>query len=154
LIDFPFYQESGHALQDLALLETVIKFALLDRQADSSPTELLAFDYTCSQVELWRLMEDHLLSADWLTEKTDWITSAYQRNVKQSIRLISRIRSTAMDVQKQHLSGNDPSFFDEYLAALLYHTIREIGNPSRSIFKRLFAVYSAGSILRLLNSMG
>ena len=36
----------------------------------------------------------------------------------------------------------------EYLPALLYHTTRAATFPSLSIFKRLLAVYSAGSILK------
>jgi hypothetical protein len=39
----------------------------------------------------------------------------------------------------------------EYWPALLYHTVRAIGYPSLSVFERLLAVYSAGSILIRLN---
>ena len=69
LIDFPFYQKSGHALQDLARLEVEIKFALMDRQEDSPENKLRAFDLTPSQLPLWQAMEDHLLSEDWGEEK-------------------------------------------------------------------------------------
>src|SRR6185503_14083003 len=80
MIDFPFYQKEGHALQDLARLEVEIKFSLMDRQADSID-RLPALDYSDSQFLLWKEVEDHLLSNDWANQKSDWFSAGVTDNV-------------------------------------------------------------------------
>ncbi|HEX8719934.1 MAG TPA: hypothetical protein VF736_04775 [Pyrinomonadaceae bacterium] len=147
LIDFPFFQEAGHALQDFARLEVEIKLALMDRQADSPPGELQALDYTYTQVALWKEMEDHLLSPDWQRDKTDWAAGAYTANVNFCLGLVRGLRVKALEVQRQG-GAAAPDFLAEYLPALLYHTVRAVGYDTLSIFKRLLSVYSAGRILR------
>jgi hypothetical protein len=72
LIDLPFYQERGHALQDLARLEVEIKFAIMDRQEDTPREELPDLDLTPSQVPLSQEMEEYLLSGDWPKLKPSW----------------------------------------------------------------------------------
>lgn len=147
LIDFPFYQDAGHALQDFARLEVEIKLALMDRQADSPPHELKALDYTFSQLPLWKEMEDHLLSADWRQPKISWSVAGYTGNVEFCLELVRMLRAKAMDVQRQGVGSGFPDFLSEYLPALLYHTVRATGYDTLSIFKRLLSVYSAGRIL-------
>ena len=150
LIDFPFYQESGHVVQDFARLEVEMKFMLLDRQADSPASELPAFDYTPMQIALWLELEEHLLN-DWKQlrpREEDWVQPGHKANVICCLELIQIIRNTAEDVYRQ--AGSADNFPDEYWAALLYHTLRVLGYPTISIFKRLFAVYSASSILEKL----
>ncbi|MBO0724296.1 MAG: hypothetical protein J2P52_01745 [Blastocatellia bacterium] len=150
LIDFPFYQEEGHAVQDFARLEVEMKFMLLDRQADSPAGELPAFDYTPTQMALWLELEEHLLN-DWKQSKRkerDWKQHGYKTNVICCLELIQLIRNAAEDVYRNAGAAGD--FPDEYWAALLFQTLRVLGYPSVSIFKRLFAVYSAGSILEKL----
>lgn len=150
LIDFPFYQEWGHAVQDFARLEVEMKFMLLDRQADSPANELPAFDYTPSQMALWLELEEHLLN-DWKQskpEEQDWKQQGHKTNVICCLELIQLIRNTVEDVYRQ--AGAADNFSDEYWAALLYHTLRVLGYPTVSIFKRLFAIYSASSILTKL----
>jgi hypothetical protein len=148
LIDFPFYQQSAHAIQDLARLEAEIKFALMDRQGGSTAEELLAFDYTASQIFLWQDMEDILLSDEWQSREINPDIAGYKPNVELCLNLIKIIRSKALETQQQVVGTQvGPAFLDEYLPALLYHTIRSIGYPSLSVFKRLLAVHSAGSIL-------
>ena len=149
LIDFPFYQDAGHALQDFARLEVEIKLALLDRQKDS-PDQLKAYEYTYSQMPIWKEMEDRLL-ADWTQIPTQWPNGTYDVNVRFCFTLIQLLRKRAERVQQnRNLSEEPVDFLSEYLPALLYHTVRAIGYPSLSIFKRLLAVYSAGSILKQL----
>jgi len=150
LIDFPFYQEEGHVVQDFARLEVEMKFMLLDRQAGSPAGELPAFDYTPTQMALWLEMEEHLLN-DWKQSRRkerDWKQHGYKTNVICCLELVQLIRNTAEDVY--HGAGAADNFPDEYWAALLFHTLRVPGYSTVSIFKRLFAVYSASSILEKL----
>jgi Ternary complex associated domain 9 len=154
MIDFPFYQESGHALQDLARLEVEIKFALMDRQGHQEPHPLPALDHSASQLRLWRELEDHFLSEKWHPDKdakkTSWKADGFKENIVLCFELVSLVRRQAWEVQGQ-LPDDAPYFHDEYFPALLFHTIQAIGYPSLSIFKRLLAVDSAG---RLLGFMG
>lgn len=85
LIDLPFYQESGHALQNLARLEIEIKFALMDRQEDSPKEELASFDLGDSQLLLWQEMEDHLLLERWDQPKAGWREAGYTRNIQMCL---------------------------------------------------------------------
>ncbi|MGZ8845799.1 MAG: hypothetical protein ACXW3C_04990 [Pyrinomonadaceae bacterium] len=152
LIDFPFYQKAGHALQDFARLEVEIKLALMDRQEDSA-AELKAYEYTHTQMPIWKAMEDRLLSA-WDQTPENWPAGTYLENVLFCFGLIQLLRQKAQRVQQNHQCPGLPpiDFLTEYQPALLYHTVRSIGFPSLSAFKRLLAVYSAGSILKQLNS--
>lgn len=155
LIDFPFYQESGHAMQDFARLEVEIKFALMDRQEDSSQEKLPGLDLTPSQVPLWQEMEEHLLSPSWAEPKKKWRGKERRKTVELCLGLVQSVRANAKQVQEQKLGeSNIPEFHEEYLPALLYHTLQAIGWPSLSIFKRLLAVYSAASILDRLEALG
>ena len=153
LIDFPFYQEAGHALQDFARLEVEIKFALLDRQKDSPEKKLKAFEHTYSQMPLWREMELRLVDC-WDQPAAAWSSKGYNKNVKLSFELVRLIRQKALGVQQNVRCDGPPpgDFLQEYWPALLYHTVRAIGYPSLSLFKRLLAVYSAGSILSKVHS--
>jgi hypothetical protein len=152
LIDFPFYQEAGHALQDFARLETELKFALLDRQKDSPEKQLKAFEHTYSQMSIWQEMEDRLI-ADWKQKNSGWPAKGYTGNVRLCFEFVQLIRNRALAVQQNDKCPGLPAgdFLTEYWPALLYHTVRSIGYPSLSVFKRLLAVYSAGSILTELN---
>jgi hypothetical protein len=151
LIDFPFYQEAGHALQDFARLEVELKFALMDRQKDSPQERLRAFEYTYTQTQLWQEMEDRLLD-QWDLRAQRWSSKGYLRNVQLCFELVQMVRRSAREVQQ---NGECPGpaagdFLSEYWPALLYHTVRAVGYPSLSLFKRLLAVYSAGLILTKL----
>lgn len=152
LIDFPFYQEAGHALQDLARLEVEIKFALLDRQKDSPKELLQAFEHSYSQLWIWGEMEDRLLN-QWEQPASTWTSKGYKENVQFSYELVQMIRHRAYDVQQNSRCIGPPAgdFLDEYWIALLYHTLRAISYSSLSVFKRLLAVYSAASILKKLD---
>lgn len=160
LIDLPFYQNDGHALQDFARLEAEIKFALLDRQEESPPDELGAYDYGDTQVPLWIELEGRLNERRALDEaqlgrlrpdRRGWKKSGFKDNLTLCYRLIMLLRERACRVQQRALAGPRPApFAVEYLPALLYHTIRPIGYPSLSVFKRLLAVHSAGLILQNL----
>lgn len=148
LIDFPCYQEAGHALQDLASLEVAIKFLLLDRQGGSPKEKLRAFDHTHSQMEIWQEMEDHLLSVPIPDTKHWQRTLCFSDNVTLCFELVRMVRERAVEVQAQVPDpDNQPQFADEYLPALLYYTVRVIGYESLSLFKRLLAVYSTSQIL-------
>lgn len=147
LIDFPLYQAAGHALQDFARLEVEIKFLLMDRQEDSHPGDLPAFDYTHSQVPLWQALEEHLLSDQWDSGELKLPPGCFDRNVRLSSDLINLIRTKAKDVQRHKRAKVSMSFWDEYRLALLYHTLRAIGYESLSPFKRLLAVFSAAELL-------
>jgi hypothetical protein len=154
LIDFPFFDNCGHALQDLARLEVEVKFGLMDRQRSSPEGDLPAFDYTSSQIALWQEMEDHLLSDDWaaIKKESDWKQGRFTTNVDLSLGLVQAIRRKAVEVQSQQPDSFVKPFLNEYLPALLFHTVRAIGYQSLSLFKRLLAVYSSGSIIRILES--
>jgi hypothetical protein len=152
LIDFPCYQQAGHALQDFARLEAEIKFALLDRQKDSPEEDVKAFEHTYSQVPIWQEMEDRLLDR-WDQETSEWRSTGYAGNVQLCFELVQLIRRKAREVQQNNQVPGPAAgdFLTEYWPALLYHTVRAISYPSLSVFKRLLAVYSAGSILTRLN---
>jgi Ternary complex associated domain 9 len=152
LIDFPFYQEAGHALQDFAQLEVEIKFALLDRQKDSSEQRLRAFEHTYTQMPIWQEMENRLLD-QWDQKVPRWLSKGYAENVQLCYELVQLVRRKAQEVQQNNQCAGPPAgdFLAEYWPALLYHTVRAIGYPSLSVFKRLLAVYSASSILTRLN---
>jgi hypothetical protein len=164
VIDLPFYQKDGHALQDFARLETEIKFALMDRQEESHAYHLAAYDYTDAQVPLWIEMEEHLLKDQALDEselshiglvECDWKGDGFKDNVTLCYKLVMLIREKACGVQ-QTIVGDMPAaqpFAVEYLPALLYHTVRTISYPSLSVFKRLLAVYSTGLILERIEGM-
>jgi hypothetical protein len=147
LIDFPLYQESGHALQDFARLEVEVKFMLMDRQADSDTKDLPAFDYTHSQIPLWRALEKHLLRERWDTGELKLPLGVFDRNVTLSHELVNLIRMKAKVVQRQKMHNRRPGFWAEYSPALLYHTLRAIGYDSLAVFKRLLAVFSAAELL-------
>jgi hypothetical protein len=146
LIDFPFFQPSGHALQDFARLEVEIKLSLMDKQTESNA--LPALDYTYTQIDLWIELEGHLLSDKWQEGLNIWKSNGYKDNVESCLKLIQIVRNKAENVQRQSLDSLPPTeFLNEYLPALLFHTLRAIGYPTLSIFKRLYSVYSASSIL-------
>jgi len=155
LIDFPFFQDRGHAMQDLARLEVEIKFALMDRQAESPFKKLQAFDHTYSQLEVWKQCEDYLLDDDW-EEKKDLTRRqrCYNNNAEFCLELIKMIRRQVKEVRKKTSEQHTdiPPFTAEYFPPLLYHTLRAISYDSLSLFKRLLAVYSAGKILSQMRS--
>jgi Ternary complex associated domain 9 len=161
VIDLPFYQKDGHALQDFARLEVEIKYALLDRQEESPAEELAAFDYSATQVPLWIEMEERLLEESALDASAlngpalnddTWRAEGLKKNISLCYKLIILTRVKACLAQQKPLAGwpAPGPFATEYLPALLYHTIRAIAYPSLSIFKRLLAVYSSGRILKRL----
>ena len=147
LIDFPFYQESGHALQDFARLEVEVKFTLMDKQADSSREDLPALDYTHSQIPSWRALEEHVLRERWGSGNLKLPPGTFNSNVNLSHGLVNLIRVKARAVQQLHGGGRRSGFWAEYRPALLYHTLRAIGYDSLSPFKRLLAVFSAAELL-------
>lgn len=159
LIDLPFFHRYGHILQDFARLETEIKFNLMDRQEESPIDKLAAFDNTISQVPLWIEMEDLLMSELIVNESAsgdtagsvdwDWKSRGFRDNVTLCYKLIRIIREKGREVQQKALDGcpSAEPFAVEYLPALLYHTVRSVGYPSLSVFKRLLAVHSSGLIL-------
>ena len=151
LIDLPFFQSQGHALQDLARIEIEIKFSIMDRQRIVSPPGPEAYEHTYSQLKLWKEMEDHLLLNPCPGGSRTWENPGSPNNVALSLRFLSLVRKKAIEVQEQpdHLAP-PPPFYDEYLPALLFYTLRAISFPSLSIFKRLLATYSAGRILEHL----
>jgi hypothetical protein len=154
LIDLPFYQRQGHVLQDFARLEVEVKFTLMDRQEESPPELLTAFDHGPANVPLWRELEDHLLSgASSGTGEPAWLSAGFRDNVSLTYHLVKLIRDRAELAQQQPCpSGALPpvAFMQEYLPSLLYHTVRAITYPSLTLFKRLLAVYSSGRILKKL----
>jgi hypothetical protein len=160
IIDWAFYQKMGHCLQDFARLEVEIKLALLDRQQESPIDPLAAYDYTVSQLPLWLELEDQLLVEQAFVGsrlKTSlgpfkWNSTGYAVNVDLCYRLVMMLRQKAYEIQQKKLARQPKpvSFAQEYLPALLYHSVLAIGCPSLSVFKRLLAVHSAGSIFSRL----
>jgi len=82
-------------------------------------------------------------------------SDGYKDNVKLCYQLVMLLRRKAHLIQQRPLDGklNRSSFQDEYLPALLYHSVKAIGYDTLSIFKRLLAVYSSSSILQQINSL-
>jgi hypothetical protein len=155
VIDLPYFQSLGHALQDFARLEVEIKFSLMDRQLDSDPLLLPALDHTDTQISLWNEMEDHLLGKSWADKKTGWRAGGYTENAELCLQLVQNLRARALSIQTQPMDGSAPvEFLAEYLPALLFHTMRAIGYSSLPVFKRLLAVYSASSVLSSSSSVG
>lgn len=149
LIDFPFFHESGHAMQDLAQLEVEIKFALMDKQKDSPKLKLPAFDFSNSQIALWQDLEIHLLDQKHWNEPMEIrFSEGYFENTSLCLVMVQMIRQHAYEIRKAVLKDFDKeNFFDEYSVALLYHTLRIIGYSDISIFKRLLAIQSAGKLI-------
>lgn len=149
LIDFPMYQQVGHALQDFAKIESELKFIVMDRQRGDATDRPLAFDHTFSQLPLWIEMENYLLDASWATPIGAFTQAgSHQGNVLFCLGLIQMVRSKAETVQQQPLrKPANLSFLEEYCVPLLFHTLRAIGYDSLSVFKRLLAVYSASRII-------
>jgi hypothetical protein len=145
LIDFPFYQDAGHALQDLARLEVEIKLTLMDRQDSCPPEKLRAFDYTHSQMPLWEALEDYLIS-DQPGALLSLPENIYDENVRLSYDLIEMIRAKARRVQARNKEGK-LQFWNEYRLPLLFHSLKAITYQSLSVFKRLLAVRSSASLL-------
>ncbi|MGE0130464.1 MAG: hypothetical protein AB7U82_20500 [Blastocatellales bacterium] len=153
LIDLPFFQESGHAMQDFARLEIEIIYALMDCQAENADS-LRASDHTHTQLPLWIRLADHLLDENKWEKKTAWKKSKFTANIEHCLDLIRLLRRKAANVQKQGKpEDSPPKFFAEYLPALLYYTLREIGYGSRTVFKRLLAIYSASQILTRIEGL-
>jgi class 3 adenylate cyclase len=159
VIDLPSYQSDGHTLQDFARLEVEIKYVLLDRQVESPADQVAAYDYTQSQVQLWIQMEDQLMGRWALDEsklgstrvrRISWKKGGYSNNVELCYRLVMILRQRACAIQQKRLDDEPTAipFADEYLPALLYQSVLAIADPSLSLFKRLLALYSAGSILK------
>lgn len=152
LIDLPFYQSEGHVLQDFARLEVEVKFLLMDRQEESPRSKLAAFDLSPEQVPLWCELENHLMD-NWTAGPPEpkWHSPGFGDNVQLTYQLVSLIRNRAARVhEKLSRAAGTPAlpFTDEYSIPLLYHTARTVTYQSLSVFKRLLAVYSAGSILK------
>jgi hypothetical protein len=149
LIDFPFFQKSGHALQDFARLEVEIKFLLMDRQEGCPPDKLRAYDHTHSQVPLWKALEDYLLKERGSKGPLNLPPDLFGENVRLSHDLVMLLRGRAKEVQEQKKETRKaPGFWTEYRPALLYHTLRTIGYDTLSPFKRLLAVYSSAELLK------
>ncbi len=152
LIDFPWYQNAGHALQDLASLEFSLKFFLMDRQELNVPEHPLpAMDHSPSQLPLWAKLENQLLSKNKLGKPGKLESSpCHIENVALCWELLRRIRNAAVDVQNKPYGDKDtPKFFEEYLPSLLFYTIRAIGYDL-PLPKRLLAIYSTSEILNKL----
>ncbi len=152
LIDFPWYQDAGHAVQDLASLEFNLKFYLLDRQELNAPKHPLpALDHSPTQLPLWRELEKRLLADAILGEAGKWQPKrCHADNAALCWELLRCIRQAAVEVQGQKCGEpNPPEFFEEYLPALLFYTVRAIGYDL-PLPKRLLAIYSASEILRKL----
>jgi Ternary complex associated domain 9 len=157
LIDFASYQEEGHMLQDFARLEGEVKFALMDRENDSS---LGALDLTPDQLETWRQAEDHLISPNW--DAPVVLGGEQVTGVERAVGLIQVVRRSAAashaqafkQVAGDHSFRDDHSFRIEYFVALLYHTLRAVGYEDLSPFKRLLAVYSAARLIEVLDTVG
>jgi hypothetical protein len=152
LIDFPYFQESGHAMQDFARLEVEMKFALMDRQLESPPNRDWAFDLTLTQVPGWCRLESLLHSDRWETAHLDCVAGVYPNNILLTLELVRVLRRSAREVQGRDADAQ-ASFDNEYLPALLYHTLRAIGFESLVEFKRLVAVRSAARIIEKLSSL-
>lgn len=82
-------------------------------------------------------------------KKAAWKNKKFDANAKHCLDLIQLLRHKAELVQGQCKPENSelPKFFAEYLPALLYYTLKEIGYESRTVFKRLLAVYCASKII-------
>jgi hypothetical protein len=163
LIELDSYQTSGHSLQDFARLEVETKLALLDRQADSPIDQLPAYDYSASQVRLWIEMDDRLLAHGALDKsalskssvsRANLKAKGYRKNVELSYQLVLLLRRKAFEIQQQATGDVLPGpFASEYLPALLYHSMKAASYAPLSVFKRLWAAYAAGSILKRLKNI-
>jgi hypothetical protein len=153
LIDFDTYQPKGHTMQDFAHLEAEIKFALMECEtADHLP----ALDLTDGRLPMWCRAEKHLLNLLMCDDGSTAFRPNGKGNdtVRRAVDLIQNvIRVEARKVHKaRHCTTRQPqSFAVEYGAALLYFTLRTIGYPRVSGFKRLLAVYSAARLIELLD---
>jgi hypothetical protein len=97
-------------------------------------------------------MKNRLLDR-WEENARRWPSKGYTDNVQLCFELVQLVRRRAQEVQQNVRCPGPPpgEFLDEYWPALLYHTVRAVGYPSLSVFKRLLAVYSTGSILTKLH---
>jgi len=159
LIDFPFFQRHGHALQDLARLEVEILLSVMDRRrkGDGETVELPpAMDHTYTQMPLWTEMVQRLLAKAVPIKPWMPCSRKHAAHVMLCMNLIRRVREKAVIVQGKHAgwTGAIPEFRQEYLPALLLHLLEMIRHPLPSIFKRILAVYAAGKAIEILGGLG
>jgi len=155
LLDFPFFQKEGHAVQDLARFEVEILFSVLDRQRWIPDTSLPAYDDTPRQFPVWRIVADKLLESEHLPENVEIEVSRFRRGGRAAWRMLRIVREASIEIQSQlaEPAMGCPGFWEEYLPPLLYWSIQAIGYPSLPLAKRLLAVYVSGTILRKLNDL-
>jgi hypothetical protein len=144
LIDFACYQSKGHTFQDFARLEAEIKFALMNRENDST---LTAFDLTDGQFDVWRETEAWLASLRWCNTTTSPLDMDV--STKKAVKMILHIRMEAKEIHERVCpTGRSPDHFHkEYGSALLYYALRAIGYGTLSPLKRVLAVWSASLFL-------
>src|SRR5262249_45419876 len=147
LIDFANYRENGPAVYDLAHLEAEVKFLLMDCE-ETSPAR--AFDHDHTQLERWCALEEHLASTGWAGER-----ATLGEGVDRALRLSQRLRKEAEGIHQRGMAGNNQTrpFGPEYLATLLYHTLRVVGYPQGpSTLKRLLAAFGAARLIEALRA--
>lgn len=128
-------------------------FLDLETAVTASPEQLRAktgglgnFNFDLNDARQVRLLRARLFNT--MLEKHRPRSLCFTRNATLCLNLVRRLRQQAKRVQAQDCGEESmPAFHDEYLPALLFHTVRAVGYDSLSIFKRLLAIHSTSAIL-------
>jgi hypothetical protein len=145
LIDFACYRSRGHAVQDFAWLEAAIKIELMGREVDGAPDrrdfDIDEFDKRCDA-------EDWL--SQWPLDDADLRAKFGEDSpVARAYQLCRHLRQRAVEILNDALPGRLPlpAIRLSYSASLIYHTRHTARCDSLPHLKRVFAIYSVGTIM-------
>jgi len=158
LIDFGTFHPEAHHLQDFAMFEAQLLFALMDCEDSSAHP---AFDLTVTQLDVWLDRLPIWIPDDGRIKPFKPVTvgkSSRNKTQREGVQLaeslVLEVRTVARRSYENAASALSvtPQFDDEYCAALLYESIRMIAyDNSLSLFKRILAAHFAARLIRRLN---
>lgn len=140
-IDFAAYHQ-GLLVEDFARLEVEIKFFLMDGQMTGLAP---APDIHPAQLPRWYRLEDALFAGQDMVDSPSGSAS----DATRVLNLVKQVRQTARRIHGKVCQNEHADFHREYLAALLYHTIRAM-SYDLSLPKHIYAIHSASRILSAL----
>ena len=149
LIDFASFERNGHVLQDYAMVEATIKFALMGREKGNKTK---GKDLNIDELQNWCDADDALRQWPGRGEYPEDLPPRGQF-VGRAFGLCRQVRNLALNVHRRLMRPwrfRVGSFRLAYDAALLYYTARAISDDSLPRVKRVFAAYSASRIAESL----
>lgn len=126
--------QGGHVLDDYAKMEAEIKFVLMDSENYK--------DIDIARLPTWVEAENKLLEMEFSynsdSDMENKLGIIKEESVKKACRLICIIRKMSQDAYSKSK--------DQYLIALLHHTLKYLLEPEVTDAKQLYVVYSAATI--------